>query len=107
MSRMTKYLKQKCSLEQLVRDPDTQKPVLDAYGEPQHQPPQVRACRREKVIKDVYTATGSIIRVDTRYYLDGSLFVDAGDRVDGRDVIGVEEYTNEYGEPEGYLVYVS
>lgn len=107
MSRMTKYLKQKCSLERLVRDPDTQKPVLDAYGEPQHYFPQVRACRREKVIKDVYTATGSIIRVDTRYYLDGTLFVDAGDRIDGREVIGVEEYINGHGDPEGYLVYVT
>lgn len=105
MSRLTKYLKQLCSLERA--ETDLQGVVeLDRYGEPLYaQPIQVR-CRRESYIKDTPTSTGAVMHSSTRYFLEGTTKVSVGDRIDNRAVIAVETYINSLGQIEGYECYV-
>lgn len=105
MSRMTKFLKQQCVFEQAQRDSNG-KVLLDRYGEILYEPPVTIKCRREKIIKDVQTNTGAILRSSTRYFTDETRVVDAGDRFDGKVVLEVEEYTNQLGLTEGYESYV-
>lgn len=105
MSRMTKFLKQKCQVEayQVTEDGN---PEQNRFGEIQYQEPVTLKCRREKMVKDVQTANGSLIRSTTRYFLDEKVEVKADYRIDGHVVLTVEEYTNEHGLCEGYEVYV-
>lgn len=101
MSRMTKFLKQTCTFEAAVRDASG-KPVLDKYGEPSFAAPKTLRCRREKNTKDVLTTNGSIKRSDTVFYTDESQEIQTDDKLDGRVVLVVAEYTNELGKTEGY-----
>lgn len=105
MSRMTKFLKQTCSFERVQRD-DAGAAVLDMYGEPQYESPIQIRCRREKLVKDVQTSTGAVLRSTTRYFVDESQSIEVDDRFDGKAILSVEEYINQLGTTEGYECYV-
>ncbi len=105
MSRMTKYLKQKCTYEKLMRDANG-KVLLDKFGEPKYETPVVINCRRETTIQDVQTNTGAILKSSTRYFTDDKHSIQANDKLDGNTVLKVQEYTNQFGVAEGYESYV-
>lgn len=105
MSRLSKFLKQQCVWEPALRD-DTGKVRLDSFGEVLYGPGTSLRCRREKTIQDVQTNTGAILRSSTRYFTDESVEINAEDRLDGKVVLTVEEYTNQLGNVEGYESYV-
>lgn len=105
MSRMTKFLKQKCQVENALRNADgtTQ---LSEYGDVLYGAAHEAKCRREKYVRAIQTNNGAILTASTRYFLDESAPVDADDRIDGRVVLTAEEYINQHGVCEGYEVYV-
>lgn len=105
MSRMTKFLKQTCTFERMKRN-DEGTTVLDKFGEPQYEVPKKLKCRRERLVKDVQTNTGAILRSTTRYFLDESQPIETEDRLDGKTILSVEEYINQLGATEGYECYV-
>jgi hypothetical protein len=105
MSRITKYLKQKCTYEKLKRGTDG-KVLLDKFGEPQYEPPIVIKCRRETTIQDVQTNTGAILKSSTRYFTDDTHMIQANDKLDGKVVLKNQEYTNQFGKAEGFESYV-
>ena len=105
MSRVTKYLRQKCTYEKAQRDAQNQV-VHDKYGEPQYEAPVVIKCRREQFVQDVQTATGSILKSSTRYITDGLHNIQTADKLDGMYVLKVQEYVNQFGKVEGYESYV-
>lgn len=105
MSRLTKFLKQTCLLEQ-ARHSDSRDIQLDKFGEVVYKPAVPVKCRKEQTIQDVQTSTGAVLRSSTRYFLDNSYSVEADDRLDGRAVLTVETYVNELGQVEGYECYV-
>ena len=105
MSRITKYLRQKCSYEKLKRD-KSGKSLLDKFGEPQYEAAEIIKCRREETIQDVQTSTGAILKSSTRYLTDEKHPVAANDRLDGKIVLKVQEYVNQFGAIEGYESYV-
>lgn len=76
--------------------------ALNKYGEAQYGAPTTLKCRRERTTKDVLTANGSVVRSASIYYTDESTVVRPDDRIDGRVVLSVEEYTNELGKTEGF-----
>ena len=101
MSRMTKFLKQTCTFEAAVRDASGEI-ALNRYGEAEYEAPITLTCRRERTTKDVLTANGSVVRSASIYYTDESQVIRPDDKIDGRVVLGVEEYTNELGLTEGF-----
>lgn len=105
MSRMSKYLKQKCTYEKLKLN-ENGKILLDKFGEPQHDTPIVIKCRRETTIQDIQTSTGAILKSSTRYFTDDKQFIQAGDKLDGKTVLKVQEYINQFGIAEGFESYV-
>lgn len=105
MSRMTKFLKQTCLFEKAKRNADGTV-QLDKFGEPQYESPVRLKCRRERIIRDVQTSNGAVLRSSTRYYTDELRAIEADDRFDGKAVLEVEEYTNQLGNTEGYESYV-
>lgn len=104
MSRMTKFLRQKCQLERFIEIDGT--PILNIFGEFQYAPPTVISCRHELSYQDVQTANGSIVRSTSRYFVDDSHPIKADYKIDGKVVISVKEYINSLGKSEGYEVYV-
>ena len=80
--------------------------ILDMYGDPSYEEPVIVPCRREKSLKDVLTVSGSVQRSATTYYIDERYELSIGDLIDNKPVIDFEEYTNEYGKTEGYMVVV-
>lgn len=105
MSYMTKYLNQKCTYEKARKDASGATSI-DRYGETMYAPEVHVRCRRERLVKDIKTANGSILVAQSRYFLDEDTKVEADDRLDGRVVISVEEYVNVLGKVEGYECYV-
>ena len=105
MSRMTKYLKQTCTLQQVVRD-SVGRAVLDKYGEVSYTSPHTVVCRRERYVKDILTTNGRLIKSSSRYYIDVDYQIRADDLLDGNPVVALEEYTNEQGKCEGFELYV-
>ena len=105
MSRMTKFLKQTCTFERANRNTDGSI-KLNQFGEVEYFAPVQLKCRRERIIKDVQTTNGAILKSSTRYFTDEAVAIDADDKLDGRVVLEVEEYTNQLGQPEGYESYV-
>ena len=101
MSRMTKFLKQSCTFEAAVRDARGEI-SLNKYGEARYEAPIILKCRRERTTKDVLTANGSVVRSASIYYTDESQVIRPDDKIDGRVVLSVEEYTNELGLTEGF-----
>lgn len=98
MSRMLKFLKQTCEVEtvQLVDG----KPSMNMYGELVYSAAQTIACRREKYAHDVETPTGAVVKSSTEYYTVFEIGIN--DKLDGKVVLSVEEYTNELGLTEGF-----
>ena len=105
MSRMTKFLKQTCTFERANRNTDGSI-KLNKFGEVEYFAPVQLKCRRERIIKDVQTTNGAILKSSTRYFTDETAAINADDKLDGRVVLEVEEYTNQLGKPEGYESYV-
>lgn len=101
MSRMTKFLKQTCILETAVRD-EAGNVALNRYGEMEYNSPINLKCRRERTTKDVLTANGSVLKSASIYYTDESVLIRTDDKIDGRVVLSVEEFTNEHGQTEGF-----
>lgn len=105
MSRMSKFLKQECSFERAKRNADGSV-QLDKFGDVMYESPVTLKCRRERIVKDVQTATGAILRSSTRYFTDEIQPIEADDRFDGKTILQVEEYVNQLGRIEGYESYV-
>lgn len=105
MSRIAKYLKQKCTYEKLKLDAKGDV-LLDKFGEPQYEPAEEIKCRREVTIQDVQTNTGAIMKSSTRYFTDATPTIQANDKLDGKPVLKVQEYTNQFGIAEGFESYV-
>lgn len=105
MSRMTKFLQQSCTLEQPKRNRNGST-RLNKFGDIVYEQPVVVKCRREKILKDVLTNTGAIVRSSTRYFTDESRAIQVDDKLDGQVVIQVEEYVNALGITEGFESYV-
>lgn len=105
MSRMSKYLKQKCTYEKLKHD-NNGKVVLDKFGEPQYESPVVIDCRFEKNIQEIQTSTGAVLSSSIRFFTDDKRSIQAGDKLGGRPVIKVQEYINQFGVAEGFESYV-
>lgn len=105
MSRMTKFLRQKCSVKRASKKDDGTV-ELDKFGEPVYMPAVLCNCRRERVSEDVQTTNGAIVRSSTRYFLDGTYAVDVEDLIDDKTILTMEEYINSSGTLEGYEIYV-
>ena len=75
---------------------------MNKYGEAEYEAPITLKCRRERTTKDVLTANGSVVRSASIYYTDESQVIRPDDKIDGRVVLSVEEYTNELGKTEGF-----
>ena len=104
LSRMTKFLKQTCSFESAQREDNLV--VLNEYGDIQYNQPITKACRREAYVRDLQTANGAILKTSSRYFLDESTVIRANDRIDGCVILACSEYTNQFGQCEGYEIYV-
>lgn len=105
MSRMTKFLRQLCSVQPYKVD-RAGKPVLNDYGELQYGPVKSCKCRHEVAFQDIQTANGQLVRSTSRYFLDDSMEIKADYKIDGREVLSVSTYVNGLGQCEGYEVYV-
>lgn len=105
MSALTRYLKQKATIESFISDKDGT-PVLDAYGQPTFKRGTVHRCRREHKSSVNTTGYGQFDNVHSTYYFDESVTVRVGDRVDGHLVQDVYEYVNGDGVIIGYEVIV-
>lgn len=105
MSRMTKFLRQTCSVQPYQVDGNGN-PILNDFGELQYQPVKSCRCRHEVAFKDVQSYNGQIIKSQSRYFLDGSLEIKANYKIDGKLVLEVSTYVNGLGLCEGYEVYV-
>ena len=88
MSRMTKFLKQTCIFEAVVRD-KSGKPTMNKYGELAYEFPVTLKCRRERATKDVLTSNGAVIRSETIYYTDENQLIRTDDKLDGNVVVAV------------------
>ena len=105
MSRMTKYLKQTCTYEKVKLD-DSGSILHDKFGDPLYEVPEIIKCRKEEIVKDVQTSTGAILQSSTRYFTDEKHNIQAGDKLDGKSVLKVQEYINQFGAAEGFESYV-
>ena len=105
MSRITKYLKQKCTYEKLKRKEDGTV-LLDKFGEPQYEAPVTIKCRREVTVQEVQTNTGATLKSNTRYFTDDKHTIQANDKLDGLIVLKTQEYINQFGKAEGFESYV-
>jgi hypothetical protein len=99
MSRISKYLKQTCSYEQVVKD-NSGKPVMNAYGELEYSAAQPTACRRESHITDVETLNGAVVKSSNRYIT--TTLIGINDKLDGKVVLTTSDYINSAGVAEGY-----
>lgn len=104
MSKMTKFLKQRCQFEEAQRINGAT--VLNEYGDIQYTSPKTLMCRREKYVRDIQTYNGAILKANTRYFLDESVEIQADDRLDGHVILSCEEYIDQFGECVGYEAYV-
>lgn len=105
MSRMTKYLRQKCTYEKLGRSLDGEV-FLDKFAEPQYELSTIIKCRRETFVQEIQTNTGVILKSSTRYFVDNKQTIQANDKLDGKPVLKVQEYVNQFGILEGFECYV-
>lgn len=106
MSKMTKFLKQKTTLQLMQRTKDGE-PVLNEYGEPLYQSRITTIkCRKEVSTQDVITTVGSAKKSATVFYLDNTDSVSIGDKLEGKPILTVQEYINSQGLCEGYEVMV-
>lgn len=106
MSRMTKFLKQKCQVEPYKLGEDSE-PETNRFGELIYEDPVTCKCRHEVCFQDILTTNGSTIRSEARYFLDETMEIKADYRIDGHVVLTVEAYIGPAGETVGYEVYVA
>lgn len=99
MSRMSKYLKQTCTLEVVALDNELH-PRMNVYGELVYAPPVTIKCKRRKYSVDVETSSGAIVKSENRYHTVEEIGIN--DKLDGKVVLSISEITNEQGLPEGY-----
>lgn len=104
MSRMTKFLKQKCQVSPYQLD-ENGEPLFNRFGELVYEEPTEHKCRYEPTVKDVQTANGAILRATSRYFLDESFELKADYKIDGKVILAMDTYINELGVVEGYEVY--
>lgn len=106
MSRMTKFLMQKASVTKMKRN-TAGDPILNEYGEPQYElGTTVVKCRKERNTKDILTTGGAAAVSTTKYFLDNSISVDIGDKIDGKPILTVTDFINAIGVSEGWEVTV-
>lgn len=106
MSKMTKFLKQKTTLQLMQRTKEGE-PVLNEYGEPLYQSRiTVIKCRKEISTQDVITTVGAAKKSATIFYLDNTNSIAIGDKLEGKPILTVQEYINSQGLCEGYEVMV-
>lgn len=105
MSRMSKYLHQKCQHAALKVD-EAGKPILNQYGEPEYLPPVTVKCRRERSAQDVETTDGRIVRSTSVYYIDEKTTLQVNDKLDDKVILTLTEYTGSTGVCEGWMAYV-
>lgn len=105
MSRLTKFLKQTCMYEKCVHNVDGSV-KLNKYGVPLYEAPVPIKCRREVSVQDVQTDTGAILKSNSRYFLDDKYEIQVDDKLDGKCILKISEYTNHLGKTEGFECYV-
>ena len=105
MSRITKFLNQKCCVEPYKVDAQG-KAELNMFGEIQYEAGVTCKCRHEISFQDVQVSNGNIVKSTARYFLDEKQEIKADYRIDGRAVLSVTSYVNAVGAIEGYEVYV-
>lgn len=105
MSRMSKYLNQRATLEVIQRD-EMGQPIKDAYGKYSYEAPVTVRCRREVTKSVASTGNGLYISYSYTYYIDETIKVSEGDRIDGYEVQRVAEYVDGAGVMVGYEVHV-
>lgn len=105
MSRMSKFLRQSCAVQAYKTDSNG-RPLLNQFGEIQYAAATVCRCRHEISYQDVQSTNGSIVKSSSRYFLDESLEIKADYLIDGRAVLSVSTFVNQFGKVEGYEVYV-
>lgn len=105
MSRMTKFLKQKCLLQR-YKELEEGVADLNDFGELQYLEPIELKCRHEVAHKDVQASNGSIVRSTSAYYLDETEPVRVDYKIDGKVVLSVSGYVDALGKIIGYEVYV-
>lgn len=99
MSLFTRYLNQVATLERVTLGVDG-KPLMDAYGELVYKAAVTIRCKRDKYTRDVQMPSGAIVKSSTKYITDAE--VGMNDRLDGRAIMDLEEYTNPRGDIEAY-----
>lgn len=105
MSRLTKFLKQKCIVQPYALGVGGA-PLLNDFGELQYTSSKTCKCRHEIAYKDVQDYNGQIVKSQARYFLDNSYEIKANYKIDGKIVISVATLVNGVGKCEGYEVYV-
>lgn len=105
MSRMTKFLNQKCLVEPYEVDSEGNARI-NQFGDIQYRTPVTCRCRHEIAFQDVQVTNGSIVKSASRYFLDEKQEIKADYRIDGRAVLSVTSYVNAAGAIEGYEVFV-
>ena len=104
MSRMSKYLHQRCSHEALEFVGEV--PQLNVYGEPSYVAPRTIKCRHEISAKDVQTTDGALVKSTSVYYIDSSAKLRVNDKLDGKAILVLSEYIGSTGRREGWEAYV-
>lgn len=114
MSRMSRYLKQSATLE-LVKRGEDGKAVVDVYGQPVYDAPQPVRCRREPYVSRGSASAGPYREFSTTYYLDETIELNTNPleaskrligRLDGSEIMYVNEYRDGSGALVGYEVQV-
>lgn len=105
MSRMSRYLRQKCVIARALLDDDGNV-KLDRYGEALYGEGETFKCRREQKVEQVQTTDGVNLVSSKVYYLDETAKLSKTDRIDGMDILEFSEYTDGAGNLVGYEAYV-
>lgn len=103
MSKMTKFLKQTCSIQAYATSEG--EPTYNEFGELIYGSGVTCSCRCEPLVRDLLTSNGSVLKTTSRYFLDESVDVKTDYLIDGHVVLSVETYINQVGKVEGYEVY--
>lgn len=105
MGRMTKYLRQQCSLQH-VKVSEDGTPVMNTYGEYEYEEPVLVRCRVEPYHRITAATGGRFVNTSSRYFFDESVEIRPEDLLDGHVVLQVSQYCGSSGRVEGYEVYV-
>lgn len=105
MSRLTKFLRQTCSVEKLKVNEDGSA-VFDKYGNPEYEEAVTTRCRMEPSSELVQDSTGHMVRSTATYYVDNSVTLSVGDRINGKPIIKVDAYVVACGATIGWEAYV-